>query len=101
MESREKQEVLFSSLVIMLHAAAMQQMGKTQNPVTGKIERHLPLAQDTIDLLDMLREKTRGNLTPDEERLISQVIAEVKLNYVDEAGKPEPPATVSEKEEPS
>ena len=101
MDPREKQEMLFGSLIIMLHAAAMQQMGKVKNPVTGKIERQLPSAQDTIDLLDMLREKTKGNLSPDEERLLGQVIAEVKLNYVDEAGKPEPPAMAQGEEKPS
>ncbi len=91
MESREKHEMLFGALVVMLHSAAMQQMGKIKHPVTGKIERDLPSAQDTIDLLDMLREKTKGNLSAEETRLLEQVIAEVKLNYVDESGKPQPP----------
>jgi hypothetical protein len=90
MESGEKNPMLFSALVIMLHSAAMQQLGKIKHPATGKIERHLPAAQDTIDILDMLKEKTKGNLSPDEDRLLTQLLAELKLNYVDEAGKPDP-----------
>ena len=90
MGSDEKNPMLFSALVIMMHTAAMQQLGKIKHPATGKIERHLPAAQDTIDILDMLKEKTKGNLSPEEERLLTQVLAELKLNYVDEARKPDP-----------
>jgi len=91
MDAGEKNEMLFGALVMMLHTAVMQQLGKIKHPVTGKVERHLPSAKDTIDILDMLREKTKGNLSSEEDRLLAQVIAEVKLNYVDESGKPEPP----------
>ena len=90
MEERDKSQMLFSALVIMLHSAAMQQLGKVKHPITDKIERHLPAAQDTIDILDMLKSKTKGNLSVEEDRLLTQVIAELKLNYVDEAGKPDP-----------
>lgn len=93
MESAEKDLMLFSSLVIMLHSAGMQQLGKIKHPVTGKVERHLPAAQDTIDILDMLKAKTKGNLSQEEDRLITQVLAELKLNYVDEANKPETPGS--------
>ena len=92
MNHKETNEVLFSSLVVMLHTATMQQLGKIQHPVTGKIERQLSAAQDTIALLDMLQAKTAGNLTPEENQLLTQVIAELKLNYVDEMNKPEQPA---------
>jgi len=91
MQTDEKHPMLFSALVIMLHSAAMQQLGKIKHPVTGKVERHLPAAQDTIDMLDMLTAKTKGNLSTDEEKLLTQVVAELKLNYVDEAGKPDAP----------
>ncbi len=89
MEDKQKQEIMFTQLVLMFHTAAMQQMGKLKSPLTDTLERNLEAAQNSIDLLDMLREKTKGNLSAEESRLLLQVIQELKLNYVDEAGKPE------------
>jgi hypothetical protein len=88
MDATEKQQMLFTALVLMLHAACMQQLGKIKHPATGQVERNLDAAQDTIDLLDMLKEKTAGNRTADEDRMLTQVLSELKLNYVDEAAKP-------------
>jgi hypothetical protein len=87
MNQDDRRKVLFSSLVLMFHAAAMQQMGKVKNPVTDKIERDLEQAQMSIDMLDMLAEKTKGNLSDDEDRLLKRTIQELKLNYVDETAK--------------
>ena len=88
MNNSEKNQLYFSQLILMFHAAAMQQMGKIKNPMTDKIERDLTAAQGSIDLLDMLHEKTKGNLTSDEERLLTTLLKELKLNYVDEMNKP-------------
>ena len=84
---QQKARLLFSQLVAMFHAAGMQQMGKVKNPFSEKIERDLPQAQVSIDMLDMLKEKTRGNLQTDEERFLTNALSELKLNYVDERGK--------------
>ena len=94
MEASEKQSALFVSLVLMLHAAAMQYLGKIRNPVTDKIERDLSAAQGMIDTLEMLESRTRGNLRQDEAKLLAQMLQELRLNYVDEAqkGDPAPPA---------
>ncbi len=78
---------LFVNLVMMFHTAAMQHMGKLKNPITDKIERDLLQAQVSIDMLDMLKAKTKGNLTEEETRFLDRVISELKLNYVDEAEK--------------
>jgi hypothetical protein len=83
---------MFTQIVLMFHTAAMQQMGKIKNPLTDTIERDLAAAKNSIDILEMLREKTRGNLSQDEGRLLTQVLQELRLNYVDEANKPAPPA---------
>lgn len=88
MNETEKSQQYFTQLVLMFHAAAMQQMGKIKNPLLDKIERDLAAAQSSIDLLDVLKEKTKGNLTADENRLLTSVLKELKLNYVDEMGKP-------------
>jgi len=77
----------FLSLVIMLASACWQQMGKVPNPVSGKIEKELNHAQITLDLLLMLRDKTKGNLTPEEEQLISNTISDLQLNFADEIEK--------------
>ena len=88
MTVQEKHEALFVQLVAMFHAATMSQLGKTPNPMTGGIERDLQAAQGSIDVLDMLLEKTKGNLTTNEQRFLGQMLKELKLNYVDEAAKP-------------
>jgi len=90
MTSAEKNSSLLFSLIMTFQAAAMQQMGKLKNPITDKIERDLQQAQLSIDILDMLAERTKGNLSEDESRLLKGVIQELKLNYVDESSKEQP-----------
>jgi len=86
---------LFLGLIHSFQAAAMQQMGKTVNPFTQEIERDLPQAQLSIDMLRMLEERTKGNLTSEESRFLAHVLRELQLNYVmelDEDKKPGPAA---------
>lgn len=83
----EKKSLIFLQLVSMFHHAAMQQMGKIKNPVTDKIERNLEEANATIELLDVLKEKTKGNLTTDELKFFDLILQEVKLNFVEEKQK--------------
>jgi hypothetical protein len=56
--------------------------------VTDKVERNLDAARNAIDMLEMLEVKTRGGVTEEERRFLSQVLKEVRLNYVDEVNKP-------------
>ena len=90
MTNQEKNQALFMQLVVMFHSLTMTQLGKTKNPVSDKIERNLSAAQGTIDMLEMLKDKTKGNLDSTEERFLMELLKEVKLNYVDEAAKPDP-----------
>ena len=87
MESNESQAVLFHQLIAMFHFAALQQMGKLKNPMTDKIERDLQQSKISIDMLEMLHTKMRGNLTADEERHLSTLLRELRLNFVDESSK--------------
>ena len=87
MDYKEKDELLLTQLILMFQTAALQQMGKLKNPTTDKIDVDLPQAQISIDLLEMLHKKMKGNLTGDEERIFSTVLQELKLNYVDEVSK--------------
>jgi hypothetical protein len=77
----------FIQLILSLHGAAMQQMGKVQSPITGKIERDLAMCKNTIDMIEMIDRKTKGNLTDDEKRLVDRVLFECRMNFVDEAKK--------------
>ncbi len=85
----------FLSLVMMLATAAWQQLGKIPNPVSGKAEKDLKSAQITIDILSMLKEKTKGNVTPEEDKALSNVISDLQLNFADEIKKVEPPKPVN------
>ena len=78
---------LFVQLVLSFHAAAWQQMGKVVSIITGKMERDLNMAKHSIDMLGMLEEKTRGNLTEDEQKYLSHALYELRMNYLDELKK--------------
>jgi hypothetical protein len=100
MNAQEKDQLMFMQLVMMFHTLTMHQLGKIKNPMTDKVERDLAAAQGSIDMLDMLKEKTKGNLTADEDRFLTNLLKELKLNYVDEASKPAEPATAPEPPKP-
>jgi hypothetical protein len=79
---------LFIQLLYVFHASAMQSMGKLKNPITDKIERDLPQAKQSIDMVEMMKEKTKGNLSPDLQRILDGLLTELRMNYVDESAKP-------------
>jgi hypothetical protein len=81
---------LFQIFILNQQQAVMVHLGKVVHPATGKIERDLDAARFSIDLLGMLETKTRGNLSPDENRLLSHVLTTLRLNFVEEARRPEP-----------
>jgi len=81
--AREERE-LFIGLVQSFQAAAMQQMGKIMNPFTQKIERDMAHAKMSIEMLEMLRARTSGNLTGQEARFLNHVLTELRLNFVAE-----------------
>lgn len=84
-ETKKILEIQFINLVSALAASAMQQLGKLANPMTGKTEMNLEGAKATIDLLEMLKAKTAGNLSEDEANLLRATLSNLQLNYVDEA----------------
>ncbi|HYJ31727.1 MAG TPA: DUF1844 domain-containing protein [Candidatus Binatia bacterium] len=83
-EATPTRKDLFLGLVHSFQAAAMQQMGKIMNPFTDKMERDLRQARLSIDMLEMLQERTSGNLTGEEARFLTHVLTELRLNYVAE-----------------
>ncbi len=79
----------FLYLVASLSTAAMQQLGKLMDPTTGKTSIRLEGARFSIDLLESLERKTRGNLSEEEQRTLSQTLTMLRLNYVETAASEE------------
>ena len=86
---------LFMGLVYSLTQSAFISLGKLPDPMTGNVERNLPQASQTIDLLAALEEKTKGNLEEEEEKFLARTISDLRLNYVDEVNKPDTPESSS------
>ncbi|HXJ69188.1 MAG TPA: DUF1844 domain-containing protein [Verrucomicrobiae bacterium] len=82
-----REAALFLQLVLGLQQAAMVALGKLMNPMSGKIERNLEGARNTIDTLAAIEARTRGNLESDEQRVLTQVLTDLRMNYLDEVKK--------------
>ena len=86
----------FFNIVMSLSQASIMYMGKISNPQTGKVEKNLDLAKVNIDILQMLKDKTKGNLTKKETDILSENLTNLQLTFADEKKKGE---TQPEKEE--
>ncbi len=75
-------EVSFNSFIFSLSSSALIYLGEIPDPQTNKKKKDLELAKHTIDTISMLREKTKGNLTEEEERFLNSVLADLKWRYV-------------------
>ena len=84
----DKNDQLLMQLIYMFHTSAMQGLGKIADP-TGQVSRNIEYVSQTIDLLEMLKVKTKGNITDEIEKLLDGMLSELRLNYVDEKAKPE------------
>ena len=73
---------LFMGLCTSLVTQAWMQLGKIKNPMTDKIETDINGASLTIDMIVMLKEKTKGNISDEEVKILDQSISELKMNYV-------------------
>lgn len=78
---------LFVGLISSLSSQAYMQMGKLKNPITDKIERDLQGASLSIDIISMLKEKSQGNLSDEEQHFIDHTLKELRLNFVAEKDK--------------
>jgi hypothetical protein len=75
-------EINLTNFLLSLSTSILIQLGEVQDPMTNQIEKNLSNAKQTIDLLGMLREKTKGNLTPDEEKLFENLLYDLRMRYV-------------------
>lgn len=72
----------FLSFVFSLGSSVLMYLGEAPNPETGQVEKNLPLARETIDVLALLQEKTKGNLTPEEDRFLGSLLYDLRLRFV-------------------
>lgn len=77
----------FTTFVFSLGSSALMHMGDAPDPDTGATGRNLPLAQETIDLLALLQAKTRGNLTPEEDRFLGALLYDLRMRFVAASGR--------------
>ena len=78
-------EVNFNSLVFSLSSSALLNIGEIADPQTGEKKTDLPLAKHAIDTIAMLKEKTKGNLTEEEQKLMDSVLTDLRWRYVNAA----------------
>ena len=78
----------FTTIVSMLATQAMLNLGTLPNPMTGKTDRNLPQAKHAIDLVEVLKEKTKGNCNPQEEAMLQNLLHELRMAYVASQGQP-------------
>ncbi len=76
----------FSTFVISMNASALVHLGVVDDPVSGQKTKNLPMAKQTIDILAMLEEKTKGNLATDEENMLKSILYDLRIMYVRERG---------------
>src|SRR5882724_9226128 len=72
----------FHTFVLSLGSSALLHLGELEHPEGGPAEKDLPMAKHTIDILSMLEEKTRGNLTSGEEKLMQSLLYDLRLRFV-------------------
>lgn len=78
-------ELDFSTFIMSLNASALYNLGAIPDPTTGQKTKNVSMAKQTIDIIGMLKEKTRGNLNEDEKNLIENILHDLRLMYVKES----------------
>jgi hypothetical protein len=79
-------KINFATFIFSLNSSVLVQLGLIDDPATGKKTKNLPLAKQTIDILGILEEKTKGNLTKDEETMLKNILYDLRMIYVKEKG---------------
>jgi hypothetical protein len=98
-QTNREDTLRFLELVSLFGSQAMVALGKLANPMTGKSEKNLDAAKMFIDLLELLERKTRGNLTPEETRVLTGTLTDLRLMFVEESkAAPEPPSAEAPKQ---
>jgi hypothetical protein len=79
-------EINFPTFIFSLNSSALVHLGVIEDPATNQKNKNLPMAKQTIDILGMIEEKTKGNLTEDEANMLKHILYELRMIYVKERG---------------
>lgn len=77
----------FSTFILSLSTSVLVNLGELPDPLTNEKKVNLPLAKQTIGIIELLMEKTRGNLTQEEDKLVSNLLFDLRMKYVSVAAK--------------
>jgi len=78
----EQLEANFSTLILSIASSAAMSLGLAPNPATHKTEKDLKMAQFHIDLLVLLRDKTRNNLIKEEEEFLNTILSDLQMKFL-------------------
>lgn len=81
------QQLDFGTLIFSFATSALINIGATPDPQTSKTTKNLPVAKQNIEILEILQSKTKGNLTAEESQLLENLLAEVRLRFVEASKK--------------
>ena len=84
-EAKELPSLDFATFVLSLSHSALMHLGEAPHPDDNQVRVSLSLAKQTIDLLGLLEEKTKGNLNGEEERLIGQILFDLRMRFVEKS----------------
>ncbi|MFA9498536.1 MAG: DUF1844 domain-containing protein, partial [Deltaproteobacteria bacterium] len=85
-EDFQMPQINFATFIFSLNSSVLMHLGVIDDPATGKTVKNLPIAKQTIDILVMLEEKTQGNLTEDEAKMLKNILYDLRMIYVKEKG---------------
>jgi hypothetical protein len=81
-------ELTFAAFLWSLSEQALAALGEVPDPSSGQVSRDLIMAQQMIDIIAMLRDKTRGNLDPHEQAMLKEILSTLQMKYVELARQP-------------
>ena len=80
-----EEQLTFSTFILSLCTSVLVSLGELPDPIKNDKQTNLPLARQTIGIIEMLTEKTKGNLTEEEERLMDSVLYDLRVKYIEAA----------------
>jgi hypothetical protein len=75
-------EVNFSSFLLSLSSSSLLHLGEIADPQSGEKKKDLALAKQSIDIISLLKDKTKGNLTQEEENLLDHLLYDLRMRFV-------------------
>lgn len=80
--STEHPPITFSAFLVSLSTQALVCLGEVASPEDGQIHKDLDAARELIDIIAMLKDKTRGNVDPEEEKLVENILYDLRMRFV-------------------